>query len=86
MLGSYKVLSGSRKTGTGTGRKAVWLGNGTGVGCNVMRLLLGKMLLLAVRPEAVAGDRNGVNVVAIVVWIDEVGLDGKSLLKSIRCW
>ena len=36
VLGSYKVPSGSRKTGTGTGKKAGWLGNGTGVGCNVM--------------------------------------------------
>ena len=75
MLVSDKVPIGSRKTGTGTGQ--IWLGNGTGVGCNVMRLLLGKRPVLAVRPEAVAGDCNGVDVVAIVVWLDEVGLDGK---------
>ena len=77
VLGSYKVPSGLRKTGTGTGRKAGWLGNGTGVGCNVMRLLLSKRLLLAVRPEAVSGDSNGVNVFAIVVRLNEVGLDGQ---------
>ena len=69
--------SGSQKTGTGTGRKSGWLGNGTGVGCNVMRLLLGKRPLLAVRLYAVAGDSNGVDVVSIVVWIDEFGLDSQ---------
>ena len=55
---------------TGTGRKAGWLGNGTGVGCKVMRRLIGKRPLLAVQSEAVAGDCNGVDVVAIVVLLD----------------
>ena len=77
LLGSYKMPSGLGKTGTGTGQKAGWLGNATGVGCNLMLFLLGKRPLLGVRPEAVAGYRNGVNVVAIVVRIDEVGLDGQ---------
>ena len=54
VLGSDKVLSGSRKTGTGTGQ--IWMHNGTGVGCNVMQLLLGKRPVLVVRPEAVVGD------------------------------
>ena len=75
VLGSYKVPSGSHKTGTGTGQKSGWLGNGTGVVCNVMRILLGKRPFLTVRPEAVAGDSNVVNVFDIVVWLDEVGLD-----------
>ena len=75
VLGSDKVPSGLRTTGTGAGRKMGWLGHGTGVGCNVMRLLLDKRPLLAVRPEAVAGDSNGVNVVAIVVRLDAVRLD-----------
>ena len=75
MLDSDKVPSGSRKTGTVTGRKAGWLGNGTGVGYNVMRLLLGKRPFLSVRPEEVEGGINGVDIVAIIVWLDEVGLD-----------
>ena len=75
VLGSDKVPSGSRKKGTGTRRKAGWLGNGTGVGYNVMRLLIGKRLLQGVQSEAVAGDINGVGVVAIVVWLNEVGMD-----------
>ena len=33
-----------------------WLGYGAGVCYNIMRLLRGKGLLLAVQPEAVAGD------------------------------
>ena len=48
VLGSDNVPSGSRITGNGAGRKTGWLGHGTGVGCNVMRLLLGKRQLLAV--------------------------------------
>ena len=40
-----------------------WLGHGAGVGYNVMRLLRGKGSLLAVQPEAVAGDSNSVDVV-----------------------
>ena len=77
VLGSDKVLSGLRKTGTGSGRKSGWLVNGTGVGCNAMRILLDKKPLLAVRPEAVAGESNGVNVVAFVVRLDEFGLVGQ---------
>ena len=42
-----------------------------------MRLLLGKRPLLAVRPEAVAGDCNCVNVVSIVVGSNEVGMGGE---------
>ena len=74
---SYKVPIGLHKVGTGTGIKAGWLGNITGVGCNVMRLLIGQWPLLTVRPEAVAGDSNGVYVVAIVVRINEVGMYGQ---------
>ena len=75
VLGSYKVPSGSRKAVIVTRQNAGWLGNGTGVGCNLMRLLLGKRSFLVVRPEAVAGYSNRVNVVTIVVQLDEVGLD-----------
>ena len=77
MLGSNKVPSGLRKKGTGTGRKAGWMGNGTGVGCNVMRPLISKRPFMAVQKEEVAVDTKGVDVVAIVVRLDEVGLDGK---------
>ena len=78
VLASYKVLSGSRQTGTGTRQKTGWMENVTGIGCNVMRFLLGKRLFLEVRLQLVAGGSNGVNVVAIVVRLDEVGQDGKS--------
>ena len=57
-LGSYKVPSGSRKMGTGIGIKAGWLGNGTGVVSNAIRLLLGKRALLAVWLEAVEGGQQ----------------------------
>ena len=60
VLSSNEVLSGSRIPGAGARRKTGWLGHGAGIGCNVMRLLRDKGLLLAVRPEAVAGDSNGV--------------------------
>ena len=49
----------------------------TGVGCILMGLLFGKRPLLAVQPEAVAWDSNGVDVAAIVVRIDAVGMDGQ---------
>ena len=75
VLGSYKVPSGSRIMVTGAGRKAGWLGHGDGVGCNVMWLLRGKGLFLAVQPEAVAGESNGVNVVTILVWLDDMRMD-----------
>ena len=77
VLGSNKVPSGLRKTGTGTRRKAGWTGNSTDVGCNVMQILLGKRPLLVVQPETVAGDRNGIAIIAIVVRLDEIGMDGK---------
>ena len=57
--------------------KTGWLGHGAGVSCNVMRLLHGKGLLLAVQPETIAGDRNDVNVVTIVVLIDDMRMDGQ---------
>ena len=56
-----------RITGTVAVRKTGWLGHGAGVGCNVLRLLHGKGLLLAVQTEAVAGASNGVNVFTITV-------------------
>ena len=77
VLGSDKVPSGSRITGTGAGRKTGWLGHGAGVGCNVMRILHVKWLLLAVRPETVAGDSNGVDVVTIVFRLDDMKMDGQ---------
>ena len=40
-------------------------------------LLLGKGSLLAVRLEAVAGDSNGAYVVTIVVWLDDMKMDGQ---------
>ena len=48
VLSSDEVLSGSGISGGGSRRKTVWLGNGAGVCCNIMRLLRGKRLLLAV--------------------------------------
>ena len=76
MLSSYKVPIGSRKMGTDTRR--IWMGNGTVVGCNVMQILLSKSLVLTVQLEAIAGDSNGVDVVAILVRLNEVGLDRQS--------
>ena len=72
VLGSYKVPSGSRITVAGARRKMGWLGHGAGVCCNIMRLLRGKGLLLAVQPEAVAGDSNGVDFVTMVVRLDDM--------------
>ena len=77
VLGSDKVPSGSCITGTGAGRKTGWMGHGAGVGYNIMRLLRGKGLLLAVQPEAVAGDSNSVNVVTIAVRIYDMKMVGQ---------
>ena len=77
VLRSDEVLSGSCIPGAGARRKTGWLGHVAGVCCNIMRLLHGKGLLLAVQPEAVAWDSNGVDVAAIVVRIDAVGMDGQ---------
>ena len=82
VLSSNEVPSGSRITGAGAGRKTGWLGHGAGVGCNVMRLLHGKGVLLAVRLEAVAGNSNGVNVVTIVVRIDDMKMYGQRHCQS----
>ena len=79
LLVSDKVPSGSRITGTGAGQKMGWLGHSTGVSCTVMRVLLDKRPFLEVRPEAVVGDSNSVDVVAIVVQIDEVRIRAKTL-------
>ena len=54
------------------GEKTGWLGHGAGVSCNIMRLLRNKRLLLAVQPEAVAGDSSGVDFVTLVVRIDDM--------------
>ena len=75
VFSSNEVLSGSHITGLGARRKTGWLGHGTGVFCNIMLLLRGKGLLLAVRPEAVEGDSTGVSVVTIVVWLDDINMD-----------
>ena len=42
-----------------------------------MQILIGKSPFLTVQPEAVVGDSNGVDVFAIVIRIDEVGMDGQ---------
>ena len=76
VLSSDEVPSGLRITGSGARRKTGWLCHGAGVGCNVMRLLHRKGSFLAVRPEAVAGDSNGVNFVTIVVRIDDMKMYG----------
>ena len=75
VLSSNEVPSGTRITGAGARRKTGWLGHGTGVCCNIMGLLRGKGLLLAVQPEAVAGDSNSVDVVTIVVRLDGMKMD-----------
>ena len=77
MLSSDEVPSGSLIMRAGSMRKTGWLGNGSGVGCNVMRLLRGKGLFLAVRPEAVSGDSNGVNVFTIVVRLNDMKMYGQ---------
>ena len=76
VLGSNKVPSGSHITGTGARRKTGWLGNGAGLGCNVMRLLRGKGSLLTMQPQSVAGNSNGIGVVTIVVRLDDMRMDG----------
>ena len=77
VLGSDQVPNGSRITGTGARRKTGWMGHGAGVVCNVMRLLIDKGSLMAVRPEAVAGGSNGLNVVTIVFRLDDTRMDGQ---------
>ena len=72
---SDEVPSGSRITGAGSRIKTGWLGHGASVCCNVMWILRGKGLLLAVRPEAVSGNSDGVDVVAILVRIDDMNMD-----------
>ena len=81
VLSSNEVPSGSRITGAGARRKMGWLGHGAGVCCNIMRLLRGKNVVLAVRPEAVAGESSGVDVVTIVVRLDDMKLD-----RQRHCW
>ena len=72
VLSSDEVLSVSRIPGASARRKTGWLGHGAGVCCNIMRLLRGKGLLLAVRPEAVAGDSSGVDFFTLVVRLDDM--------------
>ena len=72
VLSSNEVLCGSGILGAGASRNTGWLGHGAGVCCNIMRLLRGKWLLLAVRPEAVAGDSSGINFVTLVVRLDDI--------------
>ena len=67
VLSSNEVLSGLGISGAGSRRKTGWLGHDTGVSCNIMRLLRGKGLFLAVRTEAVAGDSSGVDFFTLVV-------------------
>ena len=56
----------------GSRRKTGWLGHGAGACCNIMRLLRSKGLLLAVRPEEVAGDSSDVDFVIVVVRLDSM--------------
>ena len=72
VLSSNEVLSGLGISGDGSRRKTGWLGHGAGVSCNIMRLLRGKGLLLAVRPEAVAGDSSGVDFFTLVVRLNDM--------------
>ena len=72
VLSSVEVLSGSRISGSGFRRKTGWLGHCAGVCCNIMRLLRGKGLSMAVQPEAVAGDSSGVDFVTLVVRLDDM--------------
>ena len=71
-LSSNEVLSGLGITGASSRRKTGWLGHGAGVSCNIMQLLRGKGLLLAVQPEAVAGDSSGIDFVTVVVRLDDM--------------
>ena len=75
VLSIDEVPSGLRITGAGARRKTGWLVHGAGVCCNIMGLLRGKGLLLAVQPEAVAGESNGVNVVTIMVRLNDMKMD-----------
>ena len=77
LLRSDEVPSGSRIMRAGARIKTGCLGHGAGVGCNVMRILRGKGLLLAVQPEAIVGDNNGVDVVTIVVQLDDMKMYGQ---------
>ena len=81
VLSSDEVPSGKRITGAGSRRKTGCLGHGAGVGCNVMRLLRIKGLLLVVRPEAVVRDSNDVNFVTTVVRLDDMKMDIQR-----HCW
>ena len=72
VLSSNEVLSGSRIPGAGARRKKGWLVHGDGECCNIMRLLRGNGLLLAVRLEAVAGDSSGVDFFTLVVRLDDM--------------
>ena len=81
VLSSDEVPISLRITGASAGRKTGWMGHGAGVGYNVMRLLRGKGLLLAVQPEAVSGDSKGVDVVTIVVRLDDMKMYGQR-----NCW
>ena len=72
VLSSNEVLSGLGISGAGSRRKTGWLGHGAGVSCNIMRLLRDKRLLLAVQPEAVAGDSSGVDFFTSVVRLDDM--------------
>ena len=70
VLSRNEVLSGSRISVAGARIKTGWLGHGAGVCCNIIRLLRGKGLLLAVRPKAISGDISGVDFVTVVVRLD----------------
>ena len=72
LLSSDEVLSGLRIPGAGARRKTGWMGHVSGVCCNIMRLLHGKGLLLAMRTEAVAGDSSGVDFVTVVFRINDM--------------
>ena len=72
VLSSKEVLSGSGISGAGFRRKTGWLGHVAGVCCNIMRLLRGKGLLMAVRPEAVAGGSSGVKFFTLVIRLDDM--------------
>ena len=72
VLSSNEVLSGLGISGAGSRRKTGWLGYGAGVCCNIMRLLRVKGLLLEVRPEALAGDRSGVDFFTLVVRLNDM--------------
>ena len=80
VLVNDKVPSGSLITGPGARRKTGWMGHGAGVCCNIMRLLRGKGLLLALRPEAAVGDSSGVNFVTMVVRHDDM-----QMYRQIHC-